>query len=285
MKLIHPDVKILDQAPGLTGVYDAICQAAATCYKSEAKTGEQAKAFIDDVLIKRGHLAMLEFGTVYLTIPKDDYEQTFNKERCPYVTKQATVVEEDENNFYITTNLRVLYENNWMDDLECFQEPSEHHEKRYFVQFITSIGIGREFTRHRVFSFAQESTRYCNYSKDKFSKQVTFILPSWSKIEEGEYNLLQELGLLYPKDMAFARSCGVAEKHYFNLIESGAVPQEAREVLPLCTKADLCMCGFKKDWVHFMDLRFRGITGKPHPDAQLIATKLHKLFEERGIDL
>jgi len=78
---------------------------------------------------------------------------------------------------YITTNARVIFENGWEDDLQYMCEPTEFHEKRITVKFITSIGICREILRHRHMSFLNESTRYCNYSKGKFNSELTFIIP------------------------------------------------------------------------------------------------------------
>lgn len=78
---------------------------------------------------------------------------------------------------YITTNARVLIENNWLEDLQYMCEPTKYHAKRISVKFTTSIGITRELIRHRVFSFMNESTRYCNYSKGKFGSELTFVIP------------------------------------------------------------------------------------------------------------
>lgn len=78
---------------------------------------------------------------------------------------------------YITTNARVIFENGWEDDLKYMCEPTEFHEKRVTVKFITSIIIVREILRHRHFSFLNESTRYCNYAKGKFNSELTFIKP------------------------------------------------------------------------------------------------------------
>jgi len=285
MKLVKPNVELLTQSPGIQGIYDAIAQAAATCYKSEAKTGEGAKDFVAK-LAKSGHLAMLEFGTVYLTIPFESYETTFDEDACPYSHCMGTKVHLEDKNYYITTNLRVLYENGWIDDLECLVDPTEHHSMRLTARFNISIGIGREFTRHRVFSFAQESTRYCNYGKNKFDNQVTFVIPSWAEsIKERVYQAPLKAYEALDKDYIFGYACYMAESFYKDMLELGATPQQAREVLPLTTKSELCMCGFEEDWTHFFNLRLRETTGKAHPDAKYIAGKLHDLFEKEGIIL
>ena len=279
MKLIKPSVEILEQGPGIQGVYDTIAQAAATCYKSETKTGEHAKAFVDK-LIANKHYAMLEFGTVYLDVPESDDFVKYHEN--PYSHMHLT----NHLTFAVTTNYRVIVENGWGDDLKYMCEPTQYHIKRHTAKFITSIGVGREFTRHRAFSFAQESTRYCNYGRDRFYRQVTFIIPSWSNsIGEGEYSHPFRVDECEPKEFILSWWCHEAEKFYLDMLDEGATAQEAREVLPLCTKSELCMCGFESDWKHFFDLRLRGTTGKPHPDAQYCAKLLHNKFIEKGVTL
>lgn len=295
MKLIKPDAEIIEQSEGIQGVYEAIAQAAATCYKSEAKAGEYAKTFVDK-LIANKHYAMLEFGTIYLDVPESDDFVKYHEN--PYSHMHLT----NHLTFAVTTNYRVIIENGWEEDLKYMCEPTQYHIKRYTAKFITSIGVGREFTRHRVFSFAQESTRYCNYSKNKFGNELTFIIPSWTNLkEEGYYGPLgidMPSYITGPKDFGFnaftpdltaeqhfVLSCVDAQWFYLDLIKEGLTAQQAREVLPLCTKSELCMCGFEGDWKHFFDLRLRGTTGKPHPDAQYCAELLHNKFKEKGIEL
>lgn len=153
-----------------------------------------------------------------------------------------------------------------------------------------------EFVRHRVFSFAQESTRYCNYSKDKFGNELTFILPPWvDERQLGEQNsqeLLIQMGSLsnptYTQEdlneLYFLFSLASSEVQYFNLINNGWTPQQARAVLPNSLKTELVMTGFVSDWEHFFRLRSRiAKTGKPHPQAQELADPLMDEFVKRGI--
>lgn len=288
MKLQYPNVYIIDQTPGIQGVYEAICQAAATCYQAVPKSGESAKAFVD-TLIKNGHTAMLEFGTVYLAVPMETVlpleANTWGKYHADRFSDSGIVCEVDgEQKVAVTTNYRVLVEKGWLEDMQYLCTPTKYHKKRYTALFTASIGTCREFTRHRMFSFAQESTRYCNYSRDKFEQNIAFIIPSWStglkpdKYVYGNWELSK-------RESVLLGSCYSAETSYFAMIADGASPQEARECLPLATKSSLCMCGFDKDWTHFFDLRMRETTGKAHPDAKFIATKLWKQFKERGIEL
>lgn len=293
MRLINPYVEIIQQGPGLQGIYNQIESAGRTCYKSEVKGGENAKTFVNN-LIMNGHTAMLEFGTVYLTFPITlyDYKSKVVKEyhgalkykNNPY--SKIFIVEQD-NKAYVTTNFRVIAENKWEDDLKYLSyEPTEFHYKRYTAKFVISIGIGREFLRHRKFSFANESTRFVNYSKNRVGSQCTFIIPSWSEVKEGEYSSPLKVNEVEDKTYIFGYQCFMAEKFYMDLLSVEAKPQQARELLPLCTKSELCMCGFEEDWRHFFDLRMRGTTGKPHPDARYIATEWWKLLQEQlGVEL
>ena len=182
MKLIESKVEVIEQQPGLEGVYKQIELAGRTCYKSEDKiTEDSAKEFVDR-MIKSKHGAMLEHGTVYLTA-YDDYAEDLLKYQTNKYSKCKSYTEylEDGKSIKVcvTTNLRVLVENNWLDDLKYIGIPTEHHEKRITARFTCDRGVSHEIVRHRVMSFAQESTRYCNYGKDKFGNEVTFIKPTW----------------------------------------------------------------------------------------------------------
>lgn len=162
MKLIKPYFEIIEQESGLEGIYRQIELAGRTCYKSEDKiTPDSAKGFVDR-MIKSGHGAMLEHGTVYLNI--EDYFTDIKKVIPKYQSNKYSVTKigplgRSGRQAYITTNYRVLIENNWLDDLQYQCEPTKYHEKRITVKFICDRGISHEFVRHRVFSFAQESTR------------------------------------------------------------------------------------------------------------------------------
>lgn len=123
---------------------------------------------------------------------------------------------------------------------------------------------------------------YCNYSKDKFGNELTFIIPSWMNSNEQSINTKQGFGGK-PREELFA-FLGKSERHYFKLLELGWTPQQARQVLPNALKTELVMTGFISDWQHFFSLRTSIIaeTGKPHPDASALADPLYKEFVKRG---
>lgn len=134
-------------------------------------------------------------------------------------------------------------------------------------------------------SFAQESTRYCNYSKDKFGNELTFIQPCWLDDERlklyGSYHTV--IRDKSPESI-FIASLNNAEKDYIDLIDLGWKPQEARAVLPNALKTELIVTGFVSDWKKFFRLRSRiAETGKPHPQAQELADPLMDEFVKRGI--
>lgn len=267
MKLIDSSVIVKKQESGIEGVYKQIEWAGRHCYKSLDKiTENSAKEFVDR-MIKLGHGAILEHGTIYLTIAKTAMNIG---DPIFYIRNKYSKVNEDDLFYYITTNMRVIVENNRLDDLQYQVDPTEHHEKRITAKFICDRGVSHEFVRHRVFSFAQESTRYCNYSKDKFGNELTFIKPSWGYFKNISY---KDAG--YFDGDVFESSLKKAESCYFKLLEKGWKPQQARAVLPNATKTELVMTGLESDWEGFFKLR---CSGAAHPDARKLADKLRSLM-------
>lgn len=299
MKLCKPLFEIWEQSAGLEGVYKQIEKVGRVCYKSEDKiTEDSAKPFVDR-MAKSGHGAMLEHGTVYLYIRRKGNE-SLEVDRYLMNPYSRVIFRQFPNSrdmeIYITTNLRVLVENGWLKDLEYICEPTEYHERRVTVHFVCDRGVSHEFVRHRVMSFAQESTRYCNYSKDKFGNELTFIIPCWLDIPTGHYAYwdgdwcdIDKMKIQLPegehKDIdAFLWTLNNAETHYTLLINSGWKPQEARAILPNSLKTELVVTGFVSDWKKFFRLRSRiAETGKPHPQAQELADPLMDEFVKRGI--
>ena len=289
MKLINSKVEILEPT-GYTidDIYKQIEIAGRTCYKSEDKiTPTSAKEFVDR-MIKSGHGAMLEHGTVYLTIPTKNRNSEKYK-RNHYSAVNIVSVDGINGRTFVTTNYRVLVENEWLDDLKYICEPTVFHEKRISVRWTCDRGVSHEFVRHRVFSFAQESTRYCNYSKDKFGNELTFIIPTWLTLPESNYIYcdgdwvdINKQVIQISEDEANAHSFLVtldcSEYQYTQLINNGWKPQQARQILPNALKTELVMTGFESDWKHFFELRRDAAA---HPDARKLALELYnKLYNE-----
>ena len=276
MKLIESKAEYIPQ----TDLYKHIEICGRTAYKSEDKiTENSAKEFVDR-LVKSKHGAVLEHGTVYLIIPEREqkrYEYTLLI--CNPYTKAIL----HDRDCYITTNYRVIIENDIIHMLTYISKPTEFHEKRYTIKFTTDRGVSHELVRHRKFSFVQESQRYCNYSKDKFGGEITFIKPSFITVDELpsniDINASPEVFKAFILKVAFDSS----ESDYFDLIKKGCTPQEARAILPNATKTEVLMTGFASDWRFFFDLRYYGETGKPHPDMELLAGKAREEFIKAGI--
>lgn len=286
MRLIKPSVELLKQDYTLDGIYKQIELAGRTCYKSEDKiTEDSAKAFVDR-MIKSGHGAMLEHGTVYLQY--ETVGSAINPLTKYYLNKYSKVKAKEgaikeTMKLFVTTNLRVLIENDWLKDLKYICEPTEFHEKRIAVRFVCDRGVSHEFVRHRVFSFAQESTRYCNYSKDKFGNEITFIIPCWLGWDEQNihYGDFEKSGSGSIDSGLFINSLLDAEDYYLRLLKEGWKPQEARAVLPNTLKTELVMTGFESDWDHFFELR---CSKAAHPDAQCLANMCKDLIKNNNND-
>ncbi len=308
MKLIKPSVKIWEQDPGLEGIYKIIERAAKVCYKSEGNiTEDSAKPFIDNVLLKRHHHSPLEHGTVYLKIHwSNELHNVFGDMykfyyENPYSKIVRKVLNHDDlcPDLFISTNFRVLIEHDRLNDLQYLCKPTEFHEKRITVKFILSRSIAQEYTRHRVFSYSMESQRYCAYNKDKFGNEVTFIIPCWADLLEGNYTnisrqnpedgefkqiMLHENNInAYPvtttPEGRFLWHCLWSEHDYFDLLNQGWKPQQAREILPNACKTELVMTGFVSDWKHFFKLR---CAENAHPQARELAIPLKEEFIKRG---
>lgn len=133
------------------------------------------------------------------------------------------------------------------------------------VMFTCDRGVSHEFVRHRPCSFAQESTRYCNYHLDKFGGEITVIKPFfWDKFEDTPATVIYDESCF----SEWRLSCERAERAYFKLIKKGATPQEARAVLPNSLKTELIMTATEYEWQHIVNLRYIGTTGAPHPQMK-----------------
>lgn len=312
MELIIPSAEIWEQGTTIEDMWKHIAKCTRVCYQSTPKNdGETDEEFVKRVILRpdsstgrlnfdKIHGAMLEHGTVYLTLPITNVIGDIVNSDISFIAdkyrnnKYSKIVSSDKY-VYVTTNLRVIYENNWLDDLEYIDIP-RFHAKRVTVSFTTNIGVSREFNRHRVNSIAEESTRYCNYNK-RNDGQIKIGLPAWLLDDEhlpyikghtfdsiGDYAsgiLAQEDDEIVNTwcDMDFYLCALTFSQWCYNmLIKKGWKPQQAREVLPLATKSQLIHTAFVDDWIHFIRLRAEGISGPPHPNAKLVAVPLKEQF-------
>lgn len=166
---------------------------------------------------------------------------------------------------------------NPISDKELITKQEKLKHQRLSVLFVVDRGISHEIVRHRPASFAQESTRYCNYMKNDFGGEITVIKPFF--LEEGTYGY-----------DVWNDACKSAEAAYFDLLNWGCTPQQARAVLPTDLKTEVVMTATLSEWVHFFNLRALGTTGEPHPQMKEVALPLYEeiksyepiVFDEEG---
>lgn len=288
MELIKQSFEFINQTDfSLVGIKKHIERCARVSYKSEDKITDTSYEKFVNMLESRGHDRPLEFGTVYLsrTSQKEDNMEWLDKyaynpwSKFSFGNGSTRINGELRNTVYVTTNYRVIKEHHWEDDLQYLCEPTEYHYKRYTIHMILDRGVMDEFRTHVGLSHLAESTRYCNYSKDKFGNEITFIKPCWCNIPEGDYGTPDYIPDRLPRigatESGLIDALQYAEYYYFFLLSEGWTPQQARSVLPLSIKSELISCGFKDSWENFF---YRRDAPDAHPMAQEIAKPMHQKF-------
>lgn len=255
-------------------MFKVIEKAGRTCYKSLDKiTNGSAEKFVNG-LIKSGHHSVLEHGTLYLyfEVPEDNIYIKFFKQN------KYSVVKIREDVAFVTTNYRVLIENFPNDVvmklMERMNPYSSEFEERITMHVVTNLQVAMEYLRHRVMSFSEESTRYCNYGKGKFNNELNFVDPR----------------TVFPKYAENVNHCfdiwmktnQMIEDNYLNLASDGCIAQECAQILPKDLKTELVMTGTESQWSHFFDLRLYGKTGAPHPQAKELAGKISDVMKHGG---
>ena len=299
MKIIKPSFEVLhrNEHHGNIGMIET---AARTCYKTEDAIKDGSAEAIVSMLISKNHTAMLEHGD-YIFLVDDykildnvayclhRHEKDTGHRIRLYITDAASrpIISGNvrawrelmESNtmaaWYFSAAIDPIYIGDIVPEEERIVDGRIHQihyadlkgaleqrvHLRQTVRFTVDRGVTHEFVRHREMSFAQESTRYCNYIQDKFGNEITVIEPSF--LEEGSeaYSL-------------WKRQCMSAETAYTHMLRIGCKPQEARTVLPTSTKADLIVTGTLGQWRDFFNLRALQVTGPAHPQAVEVAKPL-----------
>lgn len=291
MKLLETNVEMLIQPDGMNGIYQQIEMVGRSCWMSQHMIKEGSAIPFVQSLQNNGHTAPFEHGTVYLKMPFGVSGTRYS--RNPYSRYVC-----DETTEYITTNYRVIVENNWFDDLQYLSEFIKgKHVPRITFHFTCQRAISAEFNRHRHNSPMESSSRYCNFSGDKFGKEISICVSDWV-IDKAEELSVQKY-FHKPMGMEALDSCNkgleqycyevangydianmniidywlfanlACEHSYMNMIRLGAKAEQAREVLPLDLKTELYHTAFLDDWLHFCSLRAWDSQGnKPHPEAK-----------------
>lgn len=313
MKLVDNKVEEYIQEPGIEGAYKSVVSAARICYQSDVdKMKLSPKEFVEQVLLKNGHTRPLEFGTVYLKIPSMAYEEPrmFDSRRFgryekywgkPLWTHRNGL--NQDGNWYITTNMRVImqgsyatdkeawehgYDKNWLKDVYDFWcEPTEFHDKRRTFTMWMSRGCTDDNRTHITMSSICESTRFCNYGKDKFDNQLTFIKPYWIR-EESLNAWVNEDENYFMKDdcsdeewdkriveMMFLERMEDEEADYLMMASEGLQAQQLKRLFPLGVKAELRLCGFDDAWQNFF---WRRCDSHADPECEIVANKIKEMY-------
>lgn len=259
MILIEPKVELLKE----DNFYSHVANCARVCYASNNNSNISDEQFCKNVLIANNHLSMFRHATIYCKYDKNDW----NKYTVDifHLAQNINVVYLGD--LYIIMNGQSYLEfkrNNIAETLKIDSHiikdlPNELNEyKRFTFKVITQISTSRELNRVSPNNIAERSTRYCNYSKDKFGNQICICKPYY-------YDNLE-----IADQLAFINRMSEYEGNYLNRISRGWKPEDAREFLPLCTATEVVYTYNVKEWRHIIDLRYYGITGKPHPNAKII---------------
>ena len=300
MKLINQNVEEWHCGYTLPEIWSHIAKCARVCYQSEPRNnGETDEEFVKRVILRNHsleeigksrvlqlklHLSVLEHGTIYLAIPYEEDTREgillFNHNKYSKYNYCCDL------KCYITTNMRAIVEQNLTKYLKYICVPTIFHSLRTTFNITTDIGVARELARHRTHSISEESTRYCNYSKDKFGNELTFIKPCW--LSDEKLKLYEDYRIVIkdksPESM-FIVNLNNVEGYYLDLIKLGWTPQQARQILPLSTKVQTIHTAFESDWAEFISLRADACSGSVHPNMKVIANKIKCLMSKENAEL
>lgn len=278
MKIIEPKVKEIKDFEGVDNFYKAVARAARICYASDKTTDDKA---LVERLIKSEHFSPFEHAVIYFPLDKFTSPEIQTMYYLCLLRNRFTIV--DKKNNIVAINGRVLIEefllwgDDWSEVIEKLDEDYFPEMKKIeihpniFKSFIidTSIGCTREMNRHHDnFYICEQSTRYCNFSKDKFGNEVAFNKPYW-------YDQGKALD-----QSTWDTAMRMAEELYITMVKEGSPTDIARGVLPLDTHTRAIYTATTNEWQHIIDLRLKGTTGKPHGDIKIIAEKINNIINK-----
>ena len=312
IKVVNPSVEFWKQdGYTLDSIWKHIARCARVCYQSVPKDNrEDDYSFLVRTLFRgvepknintkdlvKYHLSVCEHATVHLKYPT--FMPRAVAQATRFTSNKYSRTKQHENYIYVTTNMRVLIEHHWMDELEFIDVNNNcpYYIPRPTICFITDIGASRELNRHRVNSVSEESTRYCAYDKGKFGNGITVAklpwIPEVDPNDEGhdynegffndneifDNNVIEEQ---YTDNWTavdwFFYGLQICDLVYRKTRELGWTAQQSREILPLNTKTQVVHTAFVDDWNHYIDLRSNGVSGAPHPMAKELADKVKNLI-------
>nr|DAW48936.1 MAG TPA: Thymidylate synthase complementing protein [Crassvirales sp.] len=312
IKVVEPSVELWKQdGYSLAAIWKHIARCARVCYQSTPKdNGEDDYSFLvrtlfrgvepEDINTKdlvKYHLSVCEHATVHLKYPL--FMPRAAAQATRFIHNQYSRTREHEGYIYVTTNMRVLIEHHWMDELEFIDNTPNcpYYMPRHTVCFITDIGASRELNRHRVNSISEESTRFCRYTSNKFGNGITVAKLPWIPDVDPEDEGHSYTEGFFNDNEIFYNECieeqytdnwnavdwffyglQICDLVYRKTCELGWTAQQAREILPLNTKTQVVHTAFDDDWNHYIDLRSNGVSGAPHPMAKELADKVDDLI-------
>lgn len=260
MILIEPKVELLKE----DNFYSHVANCARVCYASNNNSNISDEQFCKNILIANNHLSMFRHATIYCKYNKNDWNRytvdTFHLAQNINVIDLGDLYVIMNGQSYLEFKRNNIAENLKIDNHIVKDLPNELNEyKRFTFKVTTQISTSRELNRVSPNNIAERSTRYCNYSKDKFNNQICICKPYY-------YDNLE-----IADQLAFINRMSEYEGNYLNRINRGWKPEDAREFLPLCTATEVIYTYNVKEWRRIIDLRYYGTTGKPHPNAKIIA--------------
>ena len=316
IKVVNPSVELWKQEGyTLDAIWKHIARCARVCYQSTPKNNvETDYGFLVRTLFRgndvgnqtyntkdiiKCHLSVCEHATVHLKYPL--FMPRAAAQVTRFIHNHYSRTKEHEGYIYVTTNMRVLIEHHWMDELEFIDTTPNcpYYMPRPTVCFITDIGASRELNRHRANSVSEESTRYCAYDKGKFGNGITVAKLPWIKTIDtnDEFNVTTYNNGFYSDEEIYDKSTHLIEAKntddwvavdwflyglqicdlvYRKTRELGWTAQQAREILPLNTKTQVVHTAFVDDWEHWIALRSSEVSGKVHPMMSELAKQLVK---------
>lgn len=310
IKVVNPSVELWKQdGYTLDAIWKHIARCARVCYQSVPKdNGEDDYSFLVRTLFRgiepknintkdlvKYHLSVCEHATVHLKYPL--FIPRAAAQATRFIHNHYSRTKEHEGYIYVTTNMRVLIEHHWMDELEFIDNTPNcpYYMPRTTVCFITDIGASRELNRHRANSVSEESTRFCAYDKGKFGNGITVAKLPWIPDVDAD-GQCYSTGFYGDEEIFddnyiqghycdgwtaidwFLYGLQVCDLVYRKTRELGWTAQQAREILPLNTKTQVVHTAFVDDWEHYIDLRSNGVSGAPHPMAKELADEVDNLI-------
>lgn len=309
MKIVRPKVELWIPENNISHV----ARCARVCYA--AKTGRDDKLLCDD-LIKSNHISMLRHDSYYYIMSKFTSACKYiveNFTECPYIEFESY-----KDKFYVATNGQFILDHpNTANILQEYEVNRKHFVEteighklmRYTFNVITQVSTSRELNRVSPNNIAEQSTRYCNYSRGRFEGECAICQPHWFdfmqekvayykfedgkchyiKIDDGEWHPYDNTAVVLrkykqPMLQRYLLDNDSSCRAYLAQIADGMEPQDARGELPLDLATEVVYTYSVKEWRHILDLRYYGKTGKPHPNAKIIAGMIKDELDELGYD-